>query len=228
MASGWLVATIALAATAGGRPKATWYGTPERLHTIWAVLTLYDAERCPYAARARIALAEKQVEYEAVAIDLDDRPAWLYEKNPAGRVPVLEEDGGLILPESLVIIEYLDERYPDPPLLPADPAERALARLRMERFDDFGSPYYAVRRGDESARDRLDDALARLGALLGAQPYLSGWQFGLADIAYVPWILRGQAMLGLDVGPYEALADWLARLEQRPAIRAETAVVAAL
>jgi glutathione S-transferase len=143
-------------------------------------------------------------------------------------VPVLEEDGGLILPESLVIIEYLEERYPEPPLLPADPAERALARLRMERFDDLGSPYYAVRRGDESARGRLDEALARLDSLLEAQPYLTGREYGLADIAYVPWILRGQAMLGLDVSPFEALADWLDRLEQRPAIAAETAVVAAL
>ena len=192
------------------------------------VLTLYDAERCPYAARARIALAEKQLAYDAVAIDLDDRPAWLYEKNPAGRVPVLEEDGGLILPESLCILEYLEERYPEPPLLPADAAERALARLRMERFDDLGSPYYAVRHGDESARGRLDDALGDLDALLEVQPYLTGRDYGLADIAYVPWILRGQAMFGLDVSPYDALGDWLERLERRPAIQAETAVVAAL
>src|SRR6266705_4656762 len=99
------------------------------------MLTLYDAERCPYCARVRIVLAEKDVEYETVEIDLDDRPAWLYEKNPLGKVPVLEEDEGLVLPESVVIMEYLEERYPDPPLWPADAAERALARLLVERFD---------------------------------------------------------------------------------------------
>jgi glutathione S-transferase len=74
--------------------------------SLEVVLTLYDAARCPYCARARIVLAEKGVEYETVEIDLTDRPAWIYEKNPTGRVPVLEE-GDWLLPESAVIMEYL-------------------------------------------------------------------------------------------------------------------------
>ncbi len=189
---------------------------------------LYDAERCPYAARARIVLAEKAIAYDTVAIDLDDRPAWLYAKNPAGKVPVLEEDGGFVLPESAVIMEYLEERYPDPPLLPADAAERALARLRIERFDDFGTPYYAVRRGEQEARGRLDSALVALDSALEAQPYLTGRACGLADIAYVPWILRGQASFGLDIEPYPALSAWLGGLLERPAVAAESSVVATL
>ena len=87
------------------------------------MFTLYSADRCPFAARVRIALAEKGLQYDLVEIDLDDRPAWMYDKNPLGKVPVLEEDG-FVLPESLVINEYLEERYPDPPLWPADAAER--------------------------------------------------------------------------------------------------------
>src|SRR2546423_3009169 len=150
--------------------------------------TLHTAERCPYAARVRIVLAEKGIAYDAVEIDLDDRPAWLYEKNPAGRVPVLEEDEGLVLPESLVIMEYLDERFPEPPLWPADPAERALGRLWLDRFDDrLGRDYYALRRGEES---RLDERLAELDRALEAQPFLTGREYGLADAAYVPWVLR--------------------------------------
>jgi len=62
------------------------------------VITLYTAARCPYAARVRIVLAEKGVEFEAVEIDLSDRPAWLYGKNPSGRVPVVEEEDGRPLP----------------------------------------------------------------------------------------------------------------------------------
>ena len=85
-----------------------------------AALKLVDAPRCPYCARVRIALAEKGIAHEAVVIDLEDRPAWLYELNPVGRVPVLESDGWA-LPESVVINEFLEERYPEPPLLPADP-----------------------------------------------------------------------------------------------------------
>ena len=192
------------------------------------MLKLYDAERCPYAARVRIVLAEKGLAYETIAIDLDDRPAWLYDKNSAGRVPVIEEDGGFILSESLCIAEYLEERFPEPRLLPADPAERALARLRMERFDDLGSPYYAVRRGDPDAGARLDGALRKLDADLEAQPFLTGREYGLADVAYVPWILRGQELFGLELDPFPAVRGWLERLRERPAIAAETAVVSAL
>src|SRR2546423_628917 len=86
-------------------------------------MLLYDAARCPYCVRVRIVLAEKRLSYDTVEIDLSDRPAWLYEKNPLGKVPVLEEEGGLVLPESEVIMEDLEERFPEPSLWPADPAE---------------------------------------------------------------------------------------------------------
>jgi glutathione S-transferase len=188
------------------------------------VPTLYTADRCPYAARARIVLAEKGLAYEAVEIDLDDRPAWLYEKNPLGRVPVYEEDGGLVLPESRVIMEYLDERYPEPPLWPADPAERALGRLWLERFDDrLGDAYYALRRG--GSREELDARLAELDRTLEGRRYLAGREYGLADIGYVPWILRALERFGVELGP--ALADWLERVSARPAVAAERDLVAA-
>jgi glutathione S-transferase len=191
------------------------------------VLTLYDADRCPYCARVRIVLAEKGLEHETVVVDLDDRPAWIYEKNPLGRVPVLEEDA-FVLPESVVINEYLEERYPEPPLLPADPAERAAGRLLVERFDQLSRPYYTLRRGGEEARERLSDELAKLDGLLAARPFLTGREFGIADAAYLPWILRAEAMLGVDLDPYPALSDWVARTRERPSVAAEMALLAAL
>jgi glutathione S-transferase len=191
------------------------------------MLTLYDAARCPYCARARIALAEKGIEYETIEIDLADRPAWIYEKNETGRVPVVEEDVWL-LPESSVILEYLEERYPEPPLLPPDPADRALARVWIFRHDAFTKPYYALRRGEEGAAERLGEQLAKLDAALSRQPWLTGREYGLADIAYVPWVLRARDMLGVDLEPYPAVVAWLGRLEQRPAVAREVEVVAAL
>jgi glutathione S-transferase len=191
------------------------------------VLTLYDAARCPYCARVRIVLAEKDVEFETIEIDLSDRPAWIYEKNVTGRVPVVEEDGWL-LPESAVIMEYLEERYPEPALLAADAADRALARLWIFRHDDLTKPYYALRRGDDGAAERLDEQLARLDAALEARPWLGGDAYGLADIAYVPWILRARDMLGVSLEPFPAIVDWLDRLLERPAVAAESVVVAAL
>jgi glutathione S-transferase len=192
------------------------------------VITLYNAARCPYAARARIVLAEKDIEFETVEIDLSDRPAWLYEKNPAGRVPVIEEDGGDPLPESAVIMEFLEERYPEPALLPQDPADRAAVRLLVFRDHELTDPYYAFRRGEEGGREQLDAALERLDSLLAEQPYLGGAEYGLADIAYVPWLLRARDMLGVELDAFPALVDWLGRLEQRPAIAAEAGIVAAL
>jgi glutathione S-transferase len=188
------------------------------------VPTLYTADRCPYAARARITLAEKGIGYEAVEIDLDDRPAWLYEKNPLGKVPVYEEDEGLVLPESEVIMEYLEERYPVPALWPTDPAERALGRLWLQRFDDrLGDAYYEAPRG---SGEQLAARLAELDRALEAQPYLTGREYGLADIGYVPWILRALERFEVELGP--SLADWLERVSARPAVAAERAVVAAL
>ena len=189
------------------------------------MITLYDADRCPYCARVRIVLAEKGVEYETVQIDLDDRPAWIYEKNPLGKVPVLEEDA-FLLPESAVIMEYLEERYPEPPLWPADPAERAHGRLLVDRFDRLSRPYYALRRGDEAAATELDEQLGDLDAILESRPYLTGQEFGLADAAYLPWILRARSALSVDLGPHAKLADWVARASERPSVAAELELLA--
>ncbi len=189
------------------------------------MLTLYDADRCPYCARARIALAEKGVEFETVVIDLSDRPAWLYEKNPTGKVPVLEEDAW-VLPESAVIMEYLQERYPEPPLLPADAAERAEVRLWVwEHGRRLADDYYAVRRGEPAP---LPQRLAELDAVLARRPFLAGRSYSLADIAYVPWLLRARDVMGVDLSSFSALEAWIARLCERSAVAAEAGVVAAL
>jgi glutathione S-transferase len=127
-----------------------------------------------------------------------------------------------------VINEYLEERYPEPPLWPADASERALGRLLVFRFDQLSKPYYALRRDDDGARERLDAELAKLNAILDAQPYLAGREFGLTDIAYVPWILRARDRMAVDLGRFGALSEWLERLSERPAIAAELDVVAAL
>ncbi len=189
------------------------------------MLTLYDAPRCPYCARVRILLAEKGVEHESVEVDLDDRPPWLYEKNPTGKVPVLEE-GDFVLPESRVIIEFLEERHPEPPLLPSEPAERALVRLSFERFEGLSGPYYGVIFHGRP-REELEAALEELDAALSTGPYLVGSHFSLADIGYVPWIIRAPGRAGIDLKRYPNAFRWLGRLAERPSIAAELKVALA-
>jgi glutathione S-transferase len=173
---------------------------------------LYDAARCPFCARVRIALAEKGFDYETVEIDLGNRPDWIYELNPTGKVPVL--DDGFVLPESAVIMEYLDDRYPDKPLLPGDPRSRAEARKSVFRFDDLlGDDYYAYRRGDENA---LAERLEKLP--VGDSVFV--------DVAYAPWVIRAREMLGVTLP--QRLESWLDQLAQRPSVAAEIEVVRGL
>ena len=133
-----------------------------------------------------------------------------------------------MLPESAVIAEYLEERYPEPPLLPADPADRALVRLLAHRHDEVTGPYYALRRGDEDAAPRLDAALASLDAVLRERPFLGADAFGLADVSYLPWLLRAEAFLGVSFAGTPALSAWLERCLARPSVAAEAAIVARL
>jgi len=192
-------------------------------------ITLYDAPRCPFCARTRIVLAEKGVPHDTVTIDLADRPDWIIERNPPdGRVPIFEEDGWL-LPESVVIDEYLDERYPDPPLLPEDAGERATARLRVFRFDEtLGDPYYAFRREQQGADRWLALGLRRLESMLQDAPFLTGTRFGLADVSYLPWLLRLRGLMGVSLEPYRAIAGWLDACAERRSVAAEVETVASL
>jgi glutathione S-transferase len=127
-----------------------------------------------------------------------------------------------------VIAEFLNERYPEPPLWPADPGERAAGRLLVFRFEDFSNPYYALRRGEDGARERFEDELGLLDVLLATMPWLSGREFGLSDIAFLPWVLRARDVLGMPLDSWPQLAAWLERASERPSVAAEVQLVAAL
>jgi RNA polymerase-associated protein len=195
------------------------------------VLTLYDALRCPFAARVRIVLAEKGVHHTTVPISLDDRPSWMYEKNPPdGLVPVLEDEGeALHLVESHAIMEYLEERFPKPSLLPVDLRERAQVRAAIQQSTRLGSASYDLYRNHPGAsRDRLEAELNALNEILKGMPYAACSTYTLADVAYVVVVLRAERRLGVDIGRYGEVNAWLERLRKREAIAAEVDVVAGL
>src|SRR5262245_9863555 len=154
-----------------------------------------------FPRRIRIALHEKQVPYEDVIVDLPGgalHTAEFRRLNPFGQVPVLE-DGGLVLYESIAILEYLEERHPTPALLPADAAGRATTRQLMCTSGDyltgpfkrwiarFFTPEASWERADQDrAVEEIGQHLDILEATLDGRDYLTG-SFSLADVCYAPF-----------------------------------------
>ena len=203
-------------------------------------MILYDSPDCPYGIKVRIVLAEKELEYEAVGVDLkagQHRMADFLKLNPFGKIPVLADEETVIY-DSTIINEYLNDEYPEPPLLPEDSAERARARL-LEDYADvaFTLPAMAIERELEksaeerdqsklaTAQDVLRKGLSMLERELDGREFLAG-TFGLADIAFAPIVLQLEK-LGLRIESSHAnVKSWINRLAGRASIGAVRKAVA--
>ncbi len=129
------------------------------------VLTLYSSRDCVQCHRVRLVLAAKGVIYDLVPVDPDDPPEDLLDLNPYNSVPTLV-DRDLVLYDTSVICEYLDERYPHPPLMPVDPLSRARLRLAIVRIERDWLPFVdqidAGGRSAEAARKRFATSCFRM------------------------------------------------------------------
>ncbi len=158
------------------------------------IMTLYSGTRDPYSHRTRIVLFEKDVDYQIVEVDLEKKPKELADLNPYGTVPTIV-DRDLVLYESLLINEYLDERLPHPPLMPVDPVSRARARLMLNRFDrDWYRLLPNIESGDKKianrARTYIRDGLTVISPIFKEQKFLLGDEFSLVDCSLAPILWR--------------------------------------
>ena len=196
------------------------------------MLKLYDSPECPFCQKTRIVLAEKDLTYEIVPVDLkagdQKRPEFL-KLNPFGKVPVMIDDE-VIVYDSTIINEYLEDEYPHPQLMPADSA----ARARVRTFEDYAdNAFLAVTstimrelRKPEGERDQEKLATARqqttrmlsvLEGSLAGRSWLVG-NFSLADVAFAPRVVILPA-LGVTLDPeWKNVAAWIQRLNQRASI----------
>lgn len=169
------------------------------------VLTLFSARDCVHCHRVRLVLAAKGVSYDHVVVDLDNPPEDLIDLNPYNSVPTLV-DRDLVLYDSNVICEYLDERYPHPPLMPVDPLSRARLRLAIVRLEnDWLTLVDQIEqggRGADVARKELTDELVRNAPAFKASKFFLSPEISLADCAFAPLIWRFDS-LGLKL-PREA------------------------
>ena len=193
---------------------------------------LYDHPDCPYAKKVRIVLAEKDLSFETVTIDLlagqHRRPEFL-KLNPFGKVPILVDETTVVY-DSTVINEYLNDEYPHPALLPEESGERARARL-LDDFADaaFTLPSMAIERElakrpiernekrMTTAREIVTHTLAMLDRELEGREYLAG-EFSLADAAFAPAALQLDKLgVKIETSLGEVRA-WVARLVERPSV----------
>jgi len=198
------------------------------------VIKLYDFKSSPNCQRVKIVLAEKNLPYDIAPIDLraheQKTPEYL-KLNPYGKVPVLTDDA-TVLYESLIINEYLDEKYPNPPLMPKDPAKRAKARILVDYgMAHFDAPYQRLRmelmkdakeqnqQVIATAKAELKKLLQRLEDEIGEQQYLLG-DFSLVDADLLPRFTRLEGFGVLPDPSLPRLGKYLERVKTRPSVRA--------
>jgi len=187
-------------------------------------MTLFSDPSCPYCHRVRIVLAEKGIAVDIVDVDANHLPEEVLEFSPYGTVPCLV-DRDLRLYESRIIMEYLDERFPHPPLLPVDPVARANARLFMYRVErDWFSLMGTIAKGDpgaaEKARKALRDSLVATAPVFGAKRFFMSDEISLVDCCIAPMMWR-LPVLGIEL-PAQAkeVQDYSKRIFKWPAFKA--------
>lgn len=199
-----------------------------------ADLKIYSAVVCPYAHRSRLVLLEKGVEFQLIEIDLQNKPEGFTEISPYGKVPAITH-GDKRVWESAIINEYLDEVFPEPPLLPANPADKAQARIWIDFANTrFVNAYSNLLRSpDEQQQKQAAEELYNhlhllenegLGNLSKEGPYWFGKNISLVDLTFYPWFERWPAIEHYRgfyrLAEFPRLQQWREAVSQRKSVAA--------
>jgi RNA polymerase-associated protein len=163
------------------------------------MMVLYSGTTCPFSQRCRLVLFEKGMDFEIRDVDLYNKPEDISIMNPYGQVPILVERD-LILYESNIINEYIDERFPHPQLMPADPVMRARARLFLFNFErelfvhvqvlERRDPSKEAQKLQDKARQQIRDRLTQLTPIFIKNKHMLGEEFSMLDVAIAPLLWR--------------------------------------
>ncbi|ESP01809.1 hypothetical protein LOTGIDRAFT_172362 [Lottia gigantea] len=192
------------------------------------ILRLYSMRMCPYAQRARLVLSAKNIKYDRINIDLNNKPNWFFDINPNGEVPVIIHNGQNIY-QSLICAEYVEEAFPTPQLYTTDPVSRAWEKIYYNHWNSKGNPafYSLMLTGclDPVQSKRLTEVLEVMEGFLkvSGKPYYSGDRIGFADYMTWPWFER-MPMMGEITGyemkkeEFPLLTAWVDRMWKDPAV----------
>ena len=185
------------------------------------MMQLYSGTTCPFSHRCRFVLYEKGMDFQVIDVDLYNKPEDIAVMNPYNRVPVLAERD-LVLYESNIINEYIDERFPHPQLMPADPVMRARARLMLfnmehELFSQVEIMEAGKEKPMEKARTSIVERLLEFAPIFGKTRYMLGDEFSMLDVAIAPLLWRLDHY-GIKLGKSAApLMKYAERIFSRPA-----------
>ncbi len=189
------------------------------------MMVLYSGTTCPFSQRCRFVLFEKGMDFEIRDVDLFNKPEDIAVMNPYGQVPILVERD-LILYESNIINEYIDERFPHPQLMPGDPVARARVRLFLFNFEKELFTHVSVlesrtaktnEKAVEKAKSAIRDRLTQLAPIFLKNKYMLGEDFSMLDVAIAPLLWRLDHY-GLDLSKNAApLLKYAERIFSRPA-----------
>lgn len=185
------------------------------------MMVLYSGTTCPFSHRCRFVLFEKGMDFEIRDVDLFNKPEEITLMNPYGQVPILVERD-LILYESNIINEYIDERFPHPQLMPGEPVDRARVRLFLLNFEKELFVHVAALEGADSkakdkARAHIRDRLTQLAPNFLKNKYMLGENFSMLDVAIAPLLWRLEHY-GIELSRNAApLLKYAERLFSRPA-----------
>jgi len=191
-----------------------------------SVMTLYSNPTDMTSHQIRIVLAEKGVAYEVINVVGENKPAELIDLNPYNSVPTLV-DRELVLFEPGIIMEYLDERFPHPPLMPVYPVARARSRLMMHRFErDWFCLVAQIQQGKsdkekDKARSELTESLLTVAPVFGDNPYFLSEEFTLVDCYLAPLLWRLEVLgIKLKGSGAKEIQQYMDRLFERESFQA--------
>ena len=199
-----------------------------------AQIKVYSAVVCPYAHRTRLVLQEKGIDFDLIEIDLQNKPEGFTKVSPYGKVPALTH-GNEPVWESAVINEYLDEVFPNPPLLPSSPIAKAQARIWIDFANTRFVPAFStlLRSSDPQKQEEAKQELYKhlefienegLAKLSGEGPYWFGESISLVDFTYFPWFERWAALKqyrGFGVPEeFTRVRQWKRALKERESVKA--------
>jgi stringent starvation protein A len=189
------------------------------------MMVLYSGTTCPFSHRCRFVLFEKGMDFEIRDVDLFNKPEDVHVMNPYGQVPILVERD-LILYESNIINEYIDERFPHPQLMPGDPVDRARVRLFLLNFEKELFTHVSVLENRankpneklvEKAKSHIRDRLTQLSPMFIKNKFILGDNFSMLDVVIAPLLWRLDHY-GIELSKNTApLLKYAERIFSRPA-----------